>query len=190
MCVGGGVGWFSFGGGGGGPSFGPFFLCPLFPIFPLFLGGGDPSFGPFCFGGLFLLLSPFLEPFFFWGGGLFWGLFFALFVFFWALAVLGGGFFFVLFFWPFPFLGPFFGAHFWGNQEALHDHWLVTTAETVSDQDKCGEAQLSHRLQPKKALRQDTREGPETRHIITHPITQINSQGIFLCNECPVRLEN
>ena len=58
------------------------------------------------------------------------------------------------------------------NQEALHDHWLVTTADAVSDQDP------------------DTREGPETRHTITHPITQINSQGIFLCNECPVQLEN
>ena len=191
---------------GEGAFFWALFLCPpFFPSFPFFLrGGGVASFGPFW--------SPFLELFL-GGGGLFLGLLFALFVFFFGPFPF---FVFFCFFWPFPFFGVFFWCPFlggglffrgllfvyllsvcWGdpgpvdlskarNQEAFHDHWLVTTADTVSDQDKGGEAQLSHILQPKKTLRPDTREGTETRHTITHPITQINSQRIFLCNECPV----
>ena len=88
----------------GGPSFGPFFCAPFFPIFPLFFWGGGPSCGPFCFGGLFLLLSPFLEPFF-WGGP-FWGLFFVCpFCVFGALSVFG---FFVVIFLAFSFFGAFF----------------------------------------------------------------------------------
>ena len=124
--------------------------------------GGAFFFCPFCafwalslFGAFFVVFAIFVEPFLFWG--LFW-------VPFW-----GGG----LFFRGLLFV--YLLSVCWG------DPGLVTTADTVSDQDKGGEAQLSHKLQPKKALRPDTREGPETRHTITHPITQINSQRIFCC---------
>ena len=118
-----------------------FFLCGrrgrLFWA-PFFVGGRGGAFfwGPFfqcplfspCFCLLALsCLGPFL--WFFLGGGLFWG----------------------VFFWGGPFFGAFSPPALWTfskarSQEALHDHWLLTTAHTVSDQDKGGEAQLSHRL--------------------------------------------
>ena len=108
--VGGGVVFF----GGGGLLLGPFFVPPFFPIFPLFfLRGGGLLLGPFVLGAPFLLLSPFLEPFFFGGGGgPFFGPFFCPFcVFFGPLSFLS---FFSVFFGPFLFWGlflvPFFGG--------------------------------------------------------------------------------
>ena len=143
---------------GEGAFFWALFLWPpFFPSFPFFLRGGGAFFWA-------LLFCPFL------GGR---GLFFRGLLFVDLLSVC----------WGDPGPVDLSKAR---NQEARHDHWLVTTADTVSDQDEGGEAQLSHRLQPKKTLRPDTREGTETRHTITHPITQINSQRIFLCTECPV----
>ena len=142
----------------------------------------------------------FFLPFSFLGRFFFFVALFAFFLpisfFFWPFPFFGP--FLGRFFWA-PFWGPFVGFFFfrglffrilsvyWGpaglskarNPEALHDHWFLTTADTVSDQDKRGEAQLSHRLLPEKALRPDPREGLETRPTITHPITQNNSWGIF-----------
>ena len=127
---------------GGGGFFGHPFFVPFFSFsapFCFFLG---PFFGPFCFGGLFLLPFPFLGPFlgrfsgpFFFGGGgggaFFSGVFCS-----YSVCILG--------------LVDLSKAR---NQEALHRHWLLTTADTESDQDKGGEAQVSHRLLPEKALR-------------------------------------
>ena len=149
-------------------KFGAFFRGPFFPFFASFFvcGGGGLFLGPFfcaccwvlslsflgCFLVFFLLVF-FNSPFLFWA--LFWALF--------SGPLVVGAF----------FQGPFVRilSVCWGdlgpvdlskarNQEALHDHWLLTTADTASDQDKGGEAQLSHRLLPEKALRPDTQEGP------------------------------
>ena len=79
-----------------------------------------------------MFFGPFLFLFFFVGPFLFEGLF--------LMPFLGGAFFRGLLFvyllsvcWGDPGLVDLSKAR---NQEALHDHWLVTTADIVSDQDK------------------------------------------------------